>query len=469
MSRHRPAAHRQPAQLHLHEALELAVAMHRRGGLDDAETLYERILKVAPANADALHFMGVLQHQRGRSEKALQLIKRSLELNATVPDWHNNAGNVLLEMGRVDEAAQAYEEAARRAPDRPDIQNNLGALRRHQQRPVEAEAAYRHAIELDPKYADAHNNLGSLLDGLGRSSEALAAYCEALVLMPRHGQARKMLGAAYYTLGRIEEAAQVYRDWLHDEPDNPVPRHYLAACTGEGVPQRAEDGYVENVFDRFADSFDAKLARLHYRAPELIAQAVTALHGTPQRSLEVLDAGCGTGLCGPLLKPYALRLDGVDLSAQMLAKAQPRQVYDHLAKAELTAFIEAAPAASYDLIVSADTLCYFGELHAVARAAARALRVGGGFVFTVEALADDATGGSGYRLNPHGRYSHREAYVREVLAAAGFAPVELQHAHLRTEGGKPVEGWVVCARAGTQAPAAAITSSVPQGAEMQGA
>jgi predicted TPR repeat methyltransferase len=426
--------------------MSAALLLHRQGQLDDARLLYERILQVAPDYADALHFMGVLQHQRGRSEKALELIGRSIELNATVPDWHNNAGNVLLEMGRVDEAAQAYEEAARIAPDRPDIQNNLGALRRHQQRPVEAEAAYRRAIELDPKYADAYTNLGSLLDALGRKNDALAAYCEALVLMPRHSQARKLLGVAYYTLGRLDEAAQVYREWMAEEPANPVPRHYLAACTGENVPQRADDGYVQNVFDRFADSFDAKLARLHYRAPELIAEAVAGQCGAPQKQLAVLDAGCGTGLCGPLLAPYARRLDGVDLSAQMLAKAEPRQVYDLLAKAELTAFIEAAPPASYDLIVSADTLCYFGELHDVARAAARALRPGGSLVFTVEALDDEGVG-PGYHLNPHGRYSHREGYVREALLAAGFVAVALQRVHLRTEGGKPVEGWLSTAKA----------------------
>lgn len=463
MSRRR-RVNRAPTELGVHEALQLAVTMHRRGGLDDAEKLYERILKAAPRNADALHFMGVLQHQRGRSDRALELIRRSIELNASVPDWHNNAGNVLLEMGRVDEAAQAYEEAARLAPDRPGIQNNLGALRRHQQRPVDAEVAYRRAIELDPKYADAYTNLGSLLDALGRKSEALQAYCEALVLTPRHSQARKLLGVAYYTLGRLEEAAQVYREWMADEPANPVPRHYLAACTGENVPQRADDGYVQTVFDRFADSFDAKLARLHYRAPELIAQAVVALCGPAQKTLAVLDAGCGTGLCGPLLAPYARLLAGVDLSAQMLAKAEPRQVYDQLTKAELTAFIGAAQAASYDLVVSADTLCYFGELHEVARATARVLRPGGGFVFTVEALDGEAAG-PGYHLHPHGRYSHREGYVHDVLVAAGFEPVSLQRVHLRTEGGKPVEGWLVTA----QTPALQSTATAREGVAVLGA
>jgi predicted TPR repeat methyltransferase len=464
MSRSR-RANRAPAELRVPEALQLAVTVHRRGGLDDAQTLYERILKAAPGHADALHFLGVLLHQRGRSERALELIRRSIAVNSAVPDWHNNAGNVLLEMGRVDEAAQAYEEAARLAPDRADIQNNLGALRRHQQRPVEAEAAYRRAIELDPKYADAYTNLGSLLDVLGRKNEALAAYCEALVLMPRHSQARKLLGVAYYTLGRLDEAARVYREWMDEEPANPVPRHYLAACTGEDVPRRADDGYVQNVFDRFADSFDAKLAKLHYRAPELIAQAVAGLCGAPRKALDVLDAGCGTGLCGPLLAPYARRLDGVDLSAQMLAKAEPRQVYDRLARAELTAFIEAAPAQSYDLIVSADTLCYFGELHGVARAAMHALRPGGGFVFTVEAL-DAGPPGAGYHLNPHGRYSHAQAYVREALEAAGFAPVALQRVHLRTEGGKPVEGWLATAQA---AASPATDAAAREGAAAQGA
>jgi predicted TPR repeat methyltransferase len=431
------------AELGPAQALALAVKLHRAGGFDDAEKLYQRILDVAPANADALHFKGVLEHQRGRSEQALDLIRRSIELNGTVPDWHNNFGNVLLETGRVDAAAEAYEQAARLGPDRADIHNNLGVLRREQRRPEESEAAYRRAIELDPRYADAHTNLGSLLNGIGRSEEALACYCQALLLKPRHVLARQLLGMAYYTLGRIDDAVQVYRNWLEDEPDSPEALHHLAACSGDGVPKRAANAYVEKVFDGFADSFDAKLAHLHYRAPELIGQTVGMLLGEPRRALAVLDAGCGTGLCGPLLAPYAQRLEGVDLSERMLARARPRQMYDALTKAELTAFIEGAAPASYDLIVSADTLCYFGDLHPVACAAAKALRPGGWLVFTVEALA--GVGEAGFHLNPHGRYSHRESYLREVLAGAGLVVGELQPAHLRMEGGKPVEGWVVAA------------------------
>ena len=124
-------------------------------------------------------------------------------------------------------------------------------------------------------------------------------------------------------------------------------------------------------FDRFAQSFDAKLRQLDYRGPELAAAAVARRLGDARGNLDVLDAGCGTGLCGPLLRPYARQLSGVDLSSGMLHKARARQVYDHLILGELTACLEGL-AACYDLIVLVDTLIYFGELPPVFAAAAGA-------------------------------------------------------------------------------------------------
>ncbi len=157
----------------------------------------------------------------------------------------------------------------------------------------------------------------------------------------------------------------------------------------------------------------------------------------------MLDAGCGTGLCGPLLKAWAHRLAGADLSSKMVEKARLREVYDHLVVGELTVYLSTHPA-TYDLIISADTLCYFGDLTAVVTAAAVCLRPTGLLGFTVE-KATEPDAPDGYRMQFHGRYSHTEPYIRRVLTGAGLQLVALETAVLRLERQEPVHGLVIMA------------------------
>lgn len=431
------------------EALGLAVQLHRSGKLDGAEATYRAVLGADPGNRNALHLLGMLLAQRDRPLDALPLLERSIALDGSIAGWHNNLANVLQKLGRIDEAAAAYGRSLQLDPDDAPTHNNLGALHRLQRRPAQAQLSYERALAIDPGFLDAWNNLGNLLRQQGREEEAVSAYCEALLLRPDNAHARGMKALALHSLGRAAEAAAVYRAWLVDEPDNPVPLHHLAGCTKVSVPDRADDSYVETVFDGFAAGFDAQLEQLGYSAPALMAAAVERLHGLANASLDVLDAGCGTGLCGPLLRPFAKHLTGVDLSVQMLELADRRGGYDRLFKVELTAFLQAMPQA-FDLVVSADTLCYFGRLEAVLAATRSSLRAGGRLLFTVEALvaADDAAVGEprDIELHPHGRYSHSRAYVERTMNDAGFADVGIEPATLRFEGGKPVFGWVVGGR-----------------------
>jgi predicted TPR repeat methyltransferase len=105
---------------------------------------------------------------------------------------------------------------------------------------------------------------------------------------------------------------------------------------------------------------------------------------------------------------------------------------------------------AFDLIVSADTLVYFGDLQDVAAAFAGALRPNGHLVFTLEHAAGDGAD-AGYRLELHGRYSHTRAYAKQLLASAGL-PSKIIPAELRMEAGAPVSGLVICAAKPVSAP-----------------
>jgi len=423
--------------------MNMALQLQKQGMLDAADELYGRVLQAFPDHVDALHFLGVSRHQRGHAEEALALVTRALTLAPDHADARNNLGNMLLQEGRLDEAVATYREVVATRSDYPGAHANLGVALRRKGDLQGAEQAFRQALALDPDHGAAYHNLGSILRDSEREDEALTAFQRALALLPYDGESYRCVGAMLYAVGRVAECRAIYERWRSMEPDSPIAKHMLAACSGAAAPERASDAFVKQTFDAFANSFDKVLDRLQYRAPTLVTDAVTAELGAGQGTLDVLDAGAGTGLCGPLLRDHARRLVGIDLSAKMLEKARGRGVYDALEAAELTAYMTAHPAA-FDVVVSADTLVYFGELDGAFRAAARTLRPGGLVAFTVERALRPAEGG--HLLNPHGRYSHDESYVRRALAEAGFTLSSLVSSHLRLENKLPVDGLVVVAR-----------------------
>lgn len=434
---------RQP--LSIDEAMRLATGLHRAGHREDAFKIYGRVLELVPQHPDALHFMGILAHEQGSEADAIQLMARSVALAPDHAGFRNNFGNLLLDNERFEEAEGEYRKALALDPDRPDALNNYALLCKGLGRKHEAEQSLLRALELAPDFTAARNNLARLYMQTGRVDEGIKQAVEAFTRDPGKDLSREMMGWAYCKAGRFDDAAKVYRDWLTHEPEHPKALHHLAACTGADVPARASDAYVQSVFDSFAASFDSRLSTLGYRAPELVASAVAAHPDAGAADLSVLDAGCGTGLCAPLLKPFARRLTGIDLSQRMLAKARARDLYDALHQAELTEYMR-QHGDSHHLVVSADTLVYFGRLDEVMSAAATTLVPGGWLCFTLEAFGEDETGD--YRLQHHGRYAHSGAYIEEMLQQAGLTLLRLESEVLRSEGGDPVRGWLVLAQSG---------------------
>ena len=413
------------------EAQSLAMKLHKCGLLDEAEILFRRILEAAPDTVDAMHFLALICHQKSRIDEAVGLIERVIALDPTNADAYNNLGNMLEGLGRGADAEACYRKAIAANPGHAPAHNNLGVMLMSQLKAAEAVEIYRHAIELAPDSADFHYNLGNALRKSGDLQGAVDAYRGALSRDQHHDGAWQGLARSFLLADRRDLAKEAYEEWLRVETGNPGISFLLSACTGEGAPDRAPESFVREVFDNMADSFDAHLASLDYRAPNLLVEALAAALPPPEANLDILDAGCGTGLCGPLLRPYARKLTGVDLSSGMLAKAAGRKTYDDLYKAELTAFISQHTEA-FDVIASADTLCYFGELGQVFGSAAHALKPGGFFSFTLEDAGIEVTDPD---LNVHGRYMHPWTYVDKNLTASGLTSA------LICPGGSPERGW----------------------------
>lgn len=245
------------------------------------------------------------------------------------------------------------------------------------------------------------------------------------------------LADALRRAGRDDEARAAAERCLALDPDAVPAKFLLASLGGAAPPETMPPELVAAIFDNAAPSFDRMLVdNLKYRGPELIARALGPLLPRLDRGLDVLDAGCGTGLCAPHLAPLARRLDGVDLSPRMIEAAEARGGYHRLAVGDIVTTLRRAPG-DYDLIVAADVFVYVGALEAVFEAAHAALRPHGLIAYTVE-----RGGGGRFALSRASRFRHDPAYVEETATRAGLVLRHREDCVLRFENRKPVDSLV---------------------------
>lgn len=155
------------------------------------------------------------------------------------------------------------------------------------------------------------------------------------------------------------------------------------------------------------------------------------------RFAHAIDLGCGTGLMGERLRPITTCLEGYDISAAMLRKAEAKRVYDKLTKADLKT-IHLAPG-SADLVTAADVFMYLGALDGLFAKVASALLPGGLFAFSVERHA----GPEDFVLRASRRYAHSEACLRRLLSGAGLSLASLEREDIRMDRGEAIEGVIV--------------------------
>ncbi|MBP2562021.1 putative TPR repeat methyltransferase [Neorhizobium galegae] len=252
--------------------------------------------------------------------------------------------------------------------------------------------------------------------------------------------------AGWFRLGEYRDkaglgtAADAYRQTLALRPDDVFgARLKLALIGAEQTPDRPPSRYVEGLFDDYADRFDTALVgKLGYSVPGKLA-ALVMPHG-PFRN--TADLGCGTGLFGAEIRGATERLEGFDLSLNMLARAQAKGLYDHLGQSDLSlasnesGLFSDLAAHRADLVSAADVLMYLGSLETVFPLVNDLLSPRGFFAFSVE----DAGEGAGFVLRDSLRYAHSEAYIRTLLSRFGFDLLKVENTVIRMDAGKPIHG-----------------------------
>jgi predicted TPR repeat methyltransferase len=402
----------------------------------------------APFERAKLQFLQGLAHfEASRFEQAESLFRGSLNLLPGRISTLVNLAATLLALGRPAEALTLVEQVLAQEADNQDAEFHRATALGRLQRLDESLDSFERLLALNGQLAEAWSRHGQTLQALDRHAQALGSYQRALALDARLPLAWVNLGSLLRESGRPAEAAHAFGQAIVHGGDSELVRYYLASVTGSGVPAVSPRAYVQSLFDGYAEDFDTHLVQvLGYKTHEILVRHLRAL--APGRFDSALDLGCGTGLSGRLVRPLAGRLAGVDLSQSMLDKAAASGVYDALEQADIVEHLRHTPS-RHDLVLATDVFIYLGDLAPTFEAAGQAMRRGGIFCFSAEALQDDAAaavGSPGFELRASLRYAHGERYLRGLAERHGFDVARLLREPLREEQRQAIEGFFVYLR-----------------------
>ena len=425
-----------PNLTHLHTAR----AQIAKGDLKNAALTLNKAQQQIPNDPRVFMLAGLMAEKSGNIPGAFEALNRSVSM---APDWGPGLLELALLHARQNQFSQSIEAAEKVAALEPrnlqvlagviDIAHRAGHLEmavRHLRRGLELVAGdvqLRRLLARDlgqlEQYAEALEVWSALLEQDSSDTEARAGRVQTLLAQGQPAQARAD------TLVLLEK-----------EPGNAVNAYYNALAHGATPPHQPPE-ISRTLFDNMAELYDQHMVRgLRYQLPKQVADRLLAAH--PDKKINVLDLGCGTGLLGVCLGRLDGALVGVDISRGMIDQAARHNVYDRFHHTNLLDALEDTPASLYQVIAALDVFIYTGSLDHAVPNALRILVPGGQMVFSCEAASED---GPDLVLLPSGRYAHKRSHVKTLCQAAGFDTVDVEDTVLRLENNAPVHGFVVYA------------------------
>jgi len=218
----------------LSKALRLAQTYSAGNKRQKAYSIYKDILKIYPANKEAVDGSKNLKNNSnislsstgepsredkkylvdlcatGRFREALDSARKLIRKYPQSFSISFICGAASAGCGENIEALRYYKQAISINPKIPGAHNNLGNCYRALAEPENSIASYKKAIDLDADYFEAHNNLGTVLKVIGDIEGAIKCFKEAIKINTNYFQAHNNLGNALKDSGKYQAALQSY-------------------------------------------------------------------------------------------------------------------------------------------------------------------------------------------------------------------------------------------------------------------
>jgi len=291
------------------DPLSQAIAAHQAGRLDEARTLYTKVLAAQPTNPSLNQVMGLLELQAGQLAAATQHFEVILQTQpnaaaalrgraqallagndparaeidlrsaiATDPsavEGHTLLASAFDAQDRPDDALTCLKTALALKPGEASILKSKARILREAGRVRDAYPLYEAIAQALPHDADAQASFGTILWEYTRYEDALATLDRALALNPNHTHAQWNRAMVLLMLGRDTEGWAAYDTrWASSEKSPPhadLPHWQGEPLEGRAILLGSEQGFGDVIqFIRLAPLVAERGGRVVVEArPEL--------------------------------------------------------------------------------------------------------------------------------------------------------------------------------------------------------
>lgn len=425
---YREAVHSAPDYLQAH--YNLGLLFLKKQQFKPASVQFNNVLSLAPLHIQARFYLGMIQMHMEELDNAQQTLEEVISQDSEHCEALNNLGVIALKKNQGQLAVHYFTQVIALDNSHQEARNNLAATFLAHDRFENALIHYRELLQLNPNNIEYLYNAAIALMMLNQLSEAKQFFEKVLRLHPHHPGIYNNLALLALRNNNRSDALHYLRQAILLNADDHTSQHMLHALEGNTraptIPR-----YAQDLFDNYAFHYDEHLqTTLHYTLPAHLLNMLQQSNLQP--SLDILELGCGTGLCGEKLREISENLYGVDISSKMLEKARQKNIYKKLVLDDIAHFL-ATEQQNYDLIIAADVFPYFGDLTLLFKSIQKRLLPTGLFIFSTE-ISDVEP----WQLQHNARFSHHLAYLEQICHSQSWQIQHYQEIVARQQNNQPV-------------------------------
>ena len=206
----------------------LAVENHKKSNLENAESIYKKIIRSNPNHIESIFLLGSLSVQMKNYKQAVHYLNKTIKIQPENSNAHHNLGVTYFELKEFKKAMFCSENAIKINPNHIEALNNIGNIYQELREFNKAKNIYQRIIQINPNHTKSLNSLGNIFKEIGNFKSAVAFYKKTIQIKPEHAKAYYNLGLLFKILGNFKEAEIAYKNSLKYDSNNLIAFYDLS-------------------------------------------------------------------------------------------------------------------------------------------------------------------------------------------------------------------------------------------------